>query len=217
MSERDSYYAEYYDHPEKQKEALRQALSNRQFEIDYYWKRTAYFWTLTAAALTGYFALASPKNPVHAGQFASFAVGCLGLLISTSWFFVNKGSKFWHENWENHVAALSPPETGSLFRKVLRRPDEGVTRFFNVTRPAPISVSKINQWVSLYVIGFWIGLLAMASPLATKPASQFLGAHRFALTFGATVLFIVAMRIWSCTSMGPHRPVVRYIPSDITN
>src|SRR5881628_4255607 len=97
MTEKDKYYAEYWDKPETQKAALHQALSNRQFEIDYYWKRTTYFWTLTAAALAGYFALASAKSPVHADQFYSFCIGCLGLLISISWFFVNKGSKFWHE------------------------------------------------------------------------------------------------------------------------
>ena len=175
MSERDNYYAEYWDCPEKQREALRQALSNRQFEIDYYWKRTTYFWTLTAAALAGYFALAYPKSSTNAGQFSSFAVGCLGLLISTSWFFVNKGSKFWHENWENHVSALCPPETGSLFRKVLRRPNEGFLWFLRVTRPAPISVSKINQWVSLYVTCFWLGLIGLASPLGGSPPWKFLG------------------------------------------
>jgi hypothetical protein len=42
---------------ERQKQALKQALDIRKFEIDLYWKRAIYFWTLIAAAFAGYFAL----------------------------------------------------------------------------------------------------------------------------------------------------------------
>ena len=42
--------------------ALKQALDIRKFEIELYWKRTAYFWTLIAATFAGYVAIQS-KNP----------------------------------------------------------------------------------------------------------------------------------------------------------
>ncbi|MEQ9567909.1 MAG: hypothetical protein RLN85_19225, partial [Pseudomonadales bacterium] len=40
-------------------EALKYALDIRKFEIDLYWKRAAYFWSLIAATFAGFFALAS--------------------------------------------------------------------------------------------------------------------------------------------------------------
>ena len=42
---------------EKLKAALDQALDIRKFEIELYWKRTAYFWTLITAAFAGYFVI----------------------------------------------------------------------------------------------------------------------------------------------------------------
>ncbi|MCC9001729.1 MAG: hypothetical protein LM549_03765, partial [Candidatus Competibacter sp.] len=39
----------------KLESALEKALDIRKFEIELYWKRAAYFWTLIAAAFAGYF------------------------------------------------------------------------------------------------------------------------------------------------------------------
>ena len=217
MSEKNNYYAEYYGQPDKQKVALDVALSNRQFEIEHYWKRTTYFWTLTGAMLAGYFALASTRSPVYGGLFYPFCIGCLGLLISVSWFFANKGSKFWQENWENHVDSLGNPEIGSLFKKVLRRPKTDFAWFLSVTRPAPISVSKLNQWVSLYVTFFWLGLIGVSSPLVERLKITQLGRHPFLWMFCATIIFIVVMRFCSVTSLNPHAPEVTYVPSEIGN
>jgi len=217
MSEKDNYYAEYCDQPEKQNAALGVALSNRQFEIEHYWKRTTYFWTLTAAALTGYFALTSPKSPAHAAQFYPFCIGCMGLLISVSWFFANKGSKFWQENWENHVDSLGDPEMGPLFKKILTRPKKDRRWYEVVTWPSKISVSKLNQWVSLYVILFWLGLIGASSPFAEMMKASCIGRHPFGWTFAGTVIFAIVMVRYSATSLEPHKPDVVYVSSEIGN
>lgn len=218
MTEKDAYFAEYWDQPEKQAAALQQALANREAEIELYWKRTGYFWTLSAAALAGYFTLTSPKSPVHASWFASLCIACLGLVLSTSWFFVNKGSKFWQENWENHVVQLSTPIMGSIFSKILHRPSR--RRWWSIldpTRPSSLSVSKLNQWVSLYVICFWLGLIAKSCPWLVTLRTRVSQGTQFILIVGLTVSFIVVMYLRSRSSLKGHSPVILYDPSRISN
>ena len=216
MSEKSRYFDEYVDQPEKQMRALQHAVNNRQLEIDLYWKRTTYFWTISAATLAGYFVLATKTAP-GVGAFATFAVACLGFIISLAWFFVNKGSKMWQENWENHVAAISNDHVGSLYKKVLLRPElkyRNVKHKYDwVTRPATISVSKVNQWVSLYVVCFWIVLIIKSSslhiPTCVAYPRFFMGAF--------TAIFVAIMFCGSNTHLGPHEPVVIFMPSDISD
>lgn len=92
-------------------EALKYALDIRKFEIELYWKRAAYFWTLIAAAFAGYFALRSAEK-LREGPL--FLVTCLGLVLSVAWYLVNRGSKFWQENWERHVDILEDEIIGPL-------------------------------------------------------------------------------------------------------
>lgn len=80
--------------------ALELALDIRKFEISLYWQRTAYFWALIAATFAGYLAVLSAEH-IEDKQFYAFAVACLGFVFSLAWFLVNRGSKFWQENWEN--------------------------------------------------------------------------------------------------------------------
>lgn len=67
------------------KEALQYALEIRKFEIELYWRRSAYFWTLIAGALTGYFLTFNDDK-----SLASIIVGCLGFVFSLAWFLLIK-------------------------------------------------------------------------------------------------------------------------------
>lgn len=50
---------------DKRKFALEHALDIRKFEIELYWKRATYFWTLIAATFAGYLSvLAANKHSV---------------------------------------------------------------------------------------------------------------------------------------------------------
>jgi lipopolysaccharide export LptBFGC system permease protein LptF len=74
------HYQEQF--PQAKREcAYKLALQIRQFEIELYWKRATYFWTLIAATFAGYFALATSKEP-HPGLV--FLVSCIGLVLSAS-------------------------------------------------------------------------------------------------------------------------------------
>src|ERR1035437_10498147 len=85
--------------------ALEHALDIRKFEIDLYWKRATYFWTLIAVAFAGYFVILGSQY-MDEKKFMALVVACIGFLFTFAWFQVNRGSKRWQENWENHVDML---------------------------------------------------------------------------------------------------------------
>ena len=145
-------------------EALKYALEIRKFEIELYWKRATYFWTFIAAAMAGYFLI--QKSDESANSYLSIVIGCLGFVFSFAWFWVNKGSKYWQENWENHVDLIEDFVVGPLYKIVTERPEgnnkKSIKNF--VIGPAPYSVSKINQIVSLFVTLLWAVLIFHALP-----------------------------------------------------
>jgi len=81
--------------PPDNAKALEYALDIRKFEIDLYWKRAKYFWTLLLVAFGGYFALwkAAVDSDDAINQTFVVGIACLGFLISLAWFLVNRGSK----------------------------------------------------------------------------------------------------------------------------
>lgn len=142
---------------ERVEAALEHALDIRKFEIELYWKRASYFWTLIAAAFAGYFVILSAEN-LDDKKFLAFVVACVGFLFTFAWFQVNRGSKQWQENWENHVDILENSVTGPLYKTTLGR--SPCDDFFekHVTGPSNISVSKTNQIISLFTLCIWLAL-----------------------------------------------------------
>jgi len=149
----------------KEAKALEHALDIRKFEIDLYWKRATYFWTFISVTMAGF--LAIQASSAESKQDLSIILACLGIVFSFAWFCVNKGSKYWQENWEKHVDALEDSVTGPLYKIVLSRnnnmskKDKAINM---ITGPSNMSVSKINQIISLYVTILWIALLFYALP-----------------------------------------------------
>ncbi len=138
--------------------AYSQAVDTRKFEIELYWKRATYFWALIAVTFAGFFAVLGVSN-LNSKYFISFIISCIGIVVTWSWFLANKGSKYWQENWENHVALLEDNITGPLFKITLSRPEkeDGLVEHM-ITGPKPISVSKVNQWVSVFFLFVWISM-----------------------------------------------------------
>ena len=100
---------------QKSLKALDHALDIRKFEIELYWRRAAYFWTLIAAAFAGYFVILGWQHMVEK-RLMAFIVACIGFLFTFAWFQVNRGSKRWQENWESHVDMLEDSGNGSLYK-----------------------------------------------------------------------------------------------------
>lgn len=145
--------------------ALEHALDIRKFEIDLYWRRATYFWAFIGASLAGYIAIQASNSNSKADP--SVLLCCLGLVFSFSWLLANRGSKYWQENWENHVDMLEDSVTGPLYKVVLTRNDpEGRKQWIDhlLTGPSAFSVSKINQLLSLFITLIWLILLVNALP-----------------------------------------------------
>ena len=146
-------------------QALEYAIRTREFEINLYWERAKYFWTFIGATFAA-FGIIQKLTTDKDKTFLSILVSCIGLLFSFAWYCVNRGSKQWQENWENHVALLEDEVCGPLFKTVLTRDNSKESKLRNLfIGPGPFSVSKINQLVSIYVVLFWVFLLIHSTPL----------------------------------------------------
>jgi len=185
--------------------ALEHALDIRKFEIGLYWQRAAYFWALIAAAFAGYFAiLSAAKLPEK--EYLAYIVSCIGLLFTWAWFLVNRGSKYWQENWENHVDMLEDEIIGPLYKTILHRPDNA-RRFIGryMFGPHAISVSRVNLIVSIFTFCIWIVLL-----VHSLPPFHLMGAvsWKYVAVGGITLLFMIVMRLGTKTHLGAHTHVM---------
>lgn len=136
--------------------ALAFAIDIRKFEIELYWKRATYFWGFIGAAFAAY--ALTYKNASDHEPWLSLLFSCLGIVFSWAWFLANRGSKFWQQNWERHVELLEDLSLGPLYKTVATLPDARV-RIFSAGR---YSVTKINQFLSLFVTLVWIPLILKA-------------------------------------------------------
>jgi hypothetical protein len=82
----------------------------------------------------------------------------LGIFLSFCWFFVNKASKYWQENWEKHVDMLEDKIMGPLYKTTFKDNNEGTLDFICPFKPYKYSVSKINQFLSFVIILVWVFL-----------------------------------------------------------
>ncbi len=158
----------------KEEQALIQALDIRKFEIDLYWKRATYFWTFIGATFAGFLAVQASSSASKADL--SVILSCIGVVFSFAWFCVNRGSKYWQENWEKHVDMLEDKVTGPLYKVVLSRNTSELKvkdkLHHLLTGPTALSVSKINQIISLYVSILWVMLLIYSLPEFDTPRTS---------------------------------------------
>lgn len=176
----------------KEREAFKHAIEARKFEIQMYWTRTAYFWTLSAAALTGFFVVSDKKPKID-----SFVISCIGIILSIGWALANKGSKYWHENWENHVQMLEDVVIGPLHKTHLYRGPEPFRLRYDwvsqvLTGPSGFSVSKINSIFSWFFVFIWLFLAYTVIPKAS-PYSDYKVLWRYVAIAAATTGFVFVL------------------------
>jgi len=170
---------------ERQKEALKQALDIRKFEIDLYWKRASYFWTFIGATFAGYFLLQKDANVSFE---SAYVVTCLGFTFSVAWYFVNRGSKAWQRNWETQVDLLEDEIMGPLYKSGLNR---YTFNFWDITAGFPFSPSGINQIMSLFVVVVWLFLMVrtlLGTDLCSTQSHIWTALFMSALTLAGVVL-----------------------------
>lgn len=169
------------------KQAMEWALAQRNFEIELYWKRVTYFWAFVAVAFAGYFSIVrdqTPNTPINA-----FVVSCLGGLFTLSWYWASRGASYWHISWDIQVKKLAGRLVGPLFHAGLRNP--GMLGL----GPYRVSVTAINEVLSLYILCLWMLLAARAVSDYFHWVEWVRGVNLFA--FGAVSLaFCVALQPW---------------------
>lgn len=205
MQHKREYYEQDVKNADQQEsawlqEAHRLALDIRKFEIELYWKRATYFWTLIAAAFAGFFALAT-SDQQHPRMV--FLIACIGVVLSVGWYFVNRGSKYWQENWERHVDVLEDGFVGPLYKTTLAREEFHWRRFWD---GYPYSVSKINQLISLFIATIWIGLAALSFPEA-EYKEQFRTASSWILGIGTLCVVLLLTLLGRTGAKGKPRRV----------
>ncbi|MBM1633809.1 hypothetical protein JQV27_13635 [Sulfitobacter mediterraneus] len=149
------------------KEAYETAHRIREFEIELYWKRTAYLWAMQAAligiamflwtagdttiSLTSSKSWSEPKiiittNPSNNSLWAITVLSSLSLTIAWLWAAVISGAKFWQNNWERHVDILGHALGQNLYQVYPLQAPETIP---------PFSVTKVNRYIVAAFICFW--------------------------------------------------------------
>jgi hypothetical protein len=127
--------------------AYTKAWENRDFEIDKFWTRAAYFWGFIVLIFGGYITILTGEHTTKAlNMHLDLFLLLLGLLFSISWYLVILGSKCWQRNWEAHIDHLENFVSGPLYKTIYFSGN----RFY--------SVSKLNEVMAIVVIVVWAGL-----------------------------------------------------------
>jgi hypothetical protein len=123
------------------------SLQTRNLEIDLFWKRSLFFWGFISAAFIAYAALRQSELRI--------VVACFGMVCSCAWTLVNRGSKYWQENWETKVEHNETPIVGALFSKEEKRqPHKGWW-----LSGRQYSVSKLAIALSDYISVLWVAVV----------------------------------------------------------
>jgi len=131
------YFLSKMQKKKKLKKTFRQALESRKFEIELYWKRATYFWSFITAAFAGYFVLISIENIANFKPL-TVVVSFIGTLFSLAWYLVNRGSKFWQENWEKHVYLMEDEIIGPAFSTILNPKTKSI---WHITQEYPFGLT----------------------------------------------------------------------------
>lgn len=157
ISTEKEYFERFYKPKRKKNKilftAFQTALDTRKFEIELYWKRATYFWAFIAAMFVAYFAILNSEK-INTFKGITILIAFLGYFFSLGWYFVNRGSKYWQENWEAHVDLLGSKIQGELFTTI----KNSNQCFYKLNKEYPFSVSKVNQLLSLLMLLTWLGL-----------------------------------------------------------
>lgn len=122
--------------------ALDKAHDIRKFEIDLYWKRATYFFAFFTVVTAAFgFSFSNYRF-----SYLSPALAIIGFVFATCFYYVNIGSKYWQENWEFLIDKIEFYVTGNLYKVF----------FFEDQKDKRPSVSKINLFLSAFIILVWI-------------------------------------------------------------
>jgi hypothetical protein len=169
--------------PANRKEALEKAHDLRKFEIELYWKRATYFWTIIALAFAGFFAASNASDLSN-----SYVIACLGFTFSFGWYLVNRASSAVQRNWDLHVRLLEDGVTGPLHKWFLHEKQYSLT---DIPGPYRYSISKLNATLSFTVTLSWLGLLGKTAVQIYRANGGWTTAIAFSVIAALATLFML--------------------------
>lgn len=96
----------------------------------------------------------------------SLLVSGFGMVCSLAWTLVDRGSKYWQEQWESKIDAVEDSVTGPLFKETM--PAQAKGWWLSGQR---YSVSKVAIAVSDYVFLVWVVIFLRQAWVAFGRAS----------------------------------------------
>jgi len=133
----------------KAEDCLSKSYEMLKFEIDNYWKRSSYIWSIQAASFVIFGLMV--KNGTNSSLIdISFTAG-FGMMTSLAGWIIARGSKFWQDNWVSHVDMLECSLNLRLTQVVFRRDEH---RF---------SVTRANESMLIFIFLGWLIVLTFTS------------------------------------------------------
>lgn len=175
----------------------------RKFETTFFWQRGTYYWAFILASFTAHFACLGNFFDEKAISFSAiknlpdFSLLTLAVtaffcfFFSWSWVIVNKGSRFWQQNWENHIDALEKEAVGHLFRIVMNEHNtENCSPRILSCKPYRYSLAKTTQMTGIVLMVASFIMLCLYIFIFTQKFFPFHCHVLTALALLAIVLFL---------------------------
>ena len=158
--------------------ALNNAIENRKLEIELYWKRASHFWVFIGLVWTAFGLILTQmgffeqKPSLNDFQLSILVVvSSVGTFLSYAWVLVNKGSKFWQENWEHQIHYLEDSVIGKSYKTILSE------KKGNHLQQNSYSVTKINILIAWFNFTLWALILFVATLAFFSALSHNAGIH----------------------------------------
>ena len=129
-----------------EKERFDIANDTRKFEISLFWQRSLFFWGFIATAFAGYAITVDEEKT----KSVALLLACFGTVCSFFWTLLNRGSKFWQENWEGHIRHIKDKKIDKTFGDLWRLVPAG---FHGARKYSP---SRLTIALSDYVVFTWV-------------------------------------------------------------
>lgn len=171
---------------------LNRAYKIRDFEIKLFWQRALYFWGFIVGTFTAYFYI-SDSSKTFTIPHLKLLVACIGLILSYSWYLVNRASFHWKMNWEAIIDLIEDELKLPLYR--LNIMDE-IGSETDILSRKHFWISKINTIVCVVICGVWVFLiLSYLLPLTFGNCCLFAGNKEFFSGFEIVAVILVTLYV----------------------
>ncbi|PWC22244.1 hypothetical protein DDT52_03035 [Brenneria roseae subsp. roseae] len=170
------------------REAYDKAHQIRNIEVDLYWKRATYCWTLIAALLTicgllfsAYFKPDDLDKRDSTILIAIGAVSFIGVVITSLCQFMSVSGEYWKKNWETHISMLEPMFSGRLYSTHL------------VSSRYRSSIAKLNFLLFSVIQMSWLAIIMLLITIKfhSTPELSFLSIILFGTIYFTLITLLV--------------------------